>query len=49
MVVICCVCKRTIRETKEDPDVKSHTWCPSCLKMFRIRNGLRKLGSKVRK
>ena len=48
MKVICCVCKRTVRETKEDKGVKSHTWCKDCLKLFRIRNGLRNLNSKVR-
>jgi len=48
MTVICCVCKRTIRETREDESVKSHTWCPSCLKLFRVRNGLKNSRSKVR-
>lgn len=48
MKVICCVCKRTIRETKEDEGVISHTWCPSCLKLFRVRHGLKNLRSKVR-
>jgi len=49
MKVICCVCNRKIRETKEDPAVVSHTWCPSCLILFRVKEGLKKRSLKVRK
>lgn len=47
MKVLCCVCSKLIRETKEDKDVVSHTWCEFCLRLFRWKNGLKKSSSKV--
>ena len=49
MQVICCVCGRIYKDNKVGDGIVSHGWCPSCLKIFRVKNGLKKLNSKVRK
>lgn len=42
MIVICCVCKKVIREDKSvDKGVISHTYCKPCLKKFREDNNLK--------
>lgn len=42
MKVVCCVCKKVLKNTLNDPGVISHTYCKKCLKKFRKRNGLDK-------
>jgi hypothetical protein len=41
MIVICCVCKVTIKVTDKDKGVISHGYCAKCLAEFRKENGLK--------
>lgn len=41
MVVICCMCKVTIRVVAGDKDKISHGICKACDKKFREENGLK--------
>lgn len=47
MIVICCVCKKVIREDESvDKGVISHTYCKPCLKRFREENNMVKKDDK---